>query len=306
MDIYYILGLKNNCSTEDIIKKYEKFSKKYNPTNNRNLSNYEIIKFKEFTKEYKKILSQRISDTSDFSLDNIQNNIPNNIQNNIPNNIQNNIHKIISYTHNSELDIIKSVDITLNELYNNKNICINYQKYNNNKLENDIYSFNVLKHYDYIDSKTIIINNKGNINNNEFGNLCINFNILEHIMFIKDKDKNNLIYKKNISIADALCGFVFYIQHIDNHIIKVDMNNKIILGVNTYWVIKNEGLPIFNKIGNKVFGDIYIEFIIDYPDSISITNYQRRVLIDLFSGICSLNPTNIKFDKSIKPSKLLK
>ena len=51
MDIYYILGLKNNCSTEDIIKKYEKFSKKYNPTNNRNLSNYEIIKFKEFTKE---------------------------------------------------------------------------------------------------------------------------------------------------------------------------------------------------------------------------------------------------------------
>jgi len=290
MNIYYILGLNENCNTDDIIKKYDKFNRKYNPINNKNSSNYEILKFKEFTKEYKKLITQRLSDTSDNNDINTYNF---NKINNEP-------------IHNSQLDITKTVDITLNDLYNNKNISINYQKYINQNLENDTYNFDLLNNYRYNDDlNKITINNKGNINNNEYGNLVINFNIQEHKMFKMYKNTNNIVYKKNISVADSICGFVFYIQHIDNHIIKVDMNNKVILGRDKYWVIKNEGLPLLNNYGKKIFGDIYIDFIIDYPDTISITNYQKRVLIDLFSGICSLNPANIKFDKSVKPNKLI-
>ena len=71
--------------------------------------------------------------------------------------------------------------------------------------------------------------------------------------------KNDLYLEKKISLIEALCGLEFVIQHLDGR--KLLIKTVEIIQPNTKKCIKNEGM--------NSSGDLIIEFIVVFPNSIS-------------------------------------
>ncbi len=78
-----------------------------------------------------------------------------------------------------------------------------------------------------------------------------------------EKVGSDLIYKKNIHVADALCGCKIYINHIDGS--DFYYFEKEVITDDSSRIIKNKGFPIK---GSKNKGDFIIFYKIKYPENI--------------------------------------
>jgi len=87
---------------------------------------------------------------------------------------------------------------------------------------------------------------------------------------------NNIWIKHKISLKEALCGFTFYIKHLDGRIIKID-SEKGVIKPGEIKCIRNEGMPI--KTGN-INGDLFIEFDVLFPES-EISKEEKEELSKL-------------------------
>ena len=76
------------------------------------------------------------------------------------------------------------------------------------------------------------------------------------------REGDNLIMKRSISLLESLTNTVFYFKHLDNRVIKVVSNN--IIHPNQKMIIKGEGMP--NLQDNLVKGDIIIIFDVKFPN----------------------------------------
>jgi DnaJ family protein A protein 2 len=95
-----------------------------------------------------------------------------------------------------------------------------------------------------------------------------------HDIFIRKG--NNLWIKHKISLKDALCGFSFYLKHLDGRILKIE-SEKEIIKPGQIKCIRNEGLPV--KTGN-VNGDLFIEFEVIFPEN-EISKEEKEELTKL-------------------------
>lgn len=75
------------------------------------------------------------------------------------------------------------------------------------------------------------------------------------------REGDNLIIKRSISLLEALTGTVIYFKHLDERIIKVAYDN--VIHPNQKMVIKGEGMP--NLQDNLVKGDLIIVFDVQFP-----------------------------------------
>lgn len=85
----------------------------------------------------------------------------------------------------------------------------------------------------------------------------------------------NLIYKKEISLGDSLCGVNFAIKHLSGELINIKYDNIIKHGESIISI--GYGLPIINTQDK---GDLIIRFDIKYPNSIKseFKDYLRKML----------------------------
>lgn len=86
---------------------------------------------------------------------------------------------------------------------------------------------------------------------------------LPHSFFTRNGD--DLTYKAQISLKQALCGGYFEMQHLDG--IKRKIPLKGITTPNTMRTIQNEGMPI-SKSKNKERGNLHIQFDVIFPEDI--------------------------------------
>jgi len=115
----------------------------------------------------------------------------------------------------------------------------------------------------------------------QHGDLIILLEIIKHTCFeLKD---NNLIYSKNISLIEALCGFKFNIKHLDDRILLVENND--IIAPNTKKLILGEGI---NNSGNLI-----INFNVIFPKNKKITDEKKIYIKRLFSNIYKEENTEI-------------
>jgi len=134
-------------------------------------------------------------------------------------------------------------------------------------------------------SEAIVIKGKGHVHpNGTIGNLIINMNIKEHHFF--HRKGSMLLMKKSISIADALCGFTFYLQHLDKRILKINIPHGKVISPNSVFKISGEGMPIFGK--ENSYSDLLVQFKVDFPTSISLNENQIDMLIKMFPGISAM------------------
>ena len=165
--------------------------------------------------------------------------------------------------------IIIDHDISLVEAYNGAHNSITFERWiivNTRRVsEKKIIYFDIPAGIN--DNEVIIIEKQGNqIDKNNIGTLEIIISIRNDTEFIRDG--NNIIYNKNISFKESLCGFSFVLDHICGKSFAFNNNNDescSIIYNGFKRIVPNYGF----KRGDKT-GDLIIEFSVNYPNSLSV------------------------------------
>lgn len=165
-----------------------------------------------------------------------------------------------------EPDIIEvNLPISMFESFNGCNKPIEIDKYvikNGKKIyEKETIYVNLFKGID--NNECVIVKNKGNVVNNRTGDIKIKI----QLNFSENYLRNglNLIYKKQLTLNEALCGFSFLYEHLNNKSYKINHNGEYIIQPNHIKEIPNLGFERENNIGNLI-----IHFNIKFPDNLSV------------------------------------
>lgn len=257
-----VLGLDENASLEEIKKKYRKLSLKCHPDKEGG-SNEEFIKISE---AYEKLNSGELE----------MNNNNNNYNDHV--NVEKfNASEFFHFFHNANPNfqniridkppaIIKKVDLTLKQCYLGGMIPVNIERNifegSVTKNENENIYVNINKGIDA--NEIIIFRGKGHINNNGVqGDVKIIFTIKEHENF--ERNGLDLIYKKTISLKEALCGCNFEMEHLSGKKYKItNSGTNTILTPNYIKIIPNLGMERDNHKGN-----LCIKFNVIFPSQLS-------------------------------------
>ena len=126
------------------------------------------------------------------------------------------------------------------------------------------------------DEEQILSEGKGNYNHHtkSYGDVLFVLKEKEHESF--KRKSNDLYYKKELNVAEALTGTSFYITHLDNK--KLFVQSDEIIKPGTVRMIPYEGMKTNNNIHK---GHLYIIFDIVFPDNISMN--QREILRKIFN-----------------------
>jgi DnaJ-class molecular chaperone len=127
------------------------------------------------------------------------------------------------------------------------------------------------------DNEIITFENIGNfIDKDNIGSLEVTIVINNDTEF--KRNKNDLIYYKNISFKESLCGFSFVLNHISGKSFAINNNNDDTLSLiyNGY----SKTIPNLGFKKNNEIGDLVILFDVDYPPRLSKQQIQdiRNIL----------------------------
>jgi len=162
--------------------------------------------------------------------------------------------------------ITKMVQLTLEQCYQGCSMPIEIERVivvnNARTKENETVYVNIPRGVD--ENETLVIENKGHcINNTVHGDVKISFQIKNDTEF--QRRGMDLVYPKKISLKEALCGFVFEINHISGK--KLCLNNKTnssVIKPNFKKVVPSMGMVRENSTGNMI-----IDFEIVFPDALT-------------------------------------
>jgi len=271
LDLYNILNLSRNASQADIKSAFRQLSLQYHPDKDRNSRD------KNNDEKYKNILMayETLSDISKKNIYDLQFNNKNNINSSIVDN-NTNVKEIIETTeinNNSYLPetIYKILEITLNQSFLGCILPMEIEKNieYNKRITKELETIYVRVPIGIDNNEIITIKDKGNsINNIIFGDIKIQIKIKKHDLFIRKG--LDLIYKKEITLKESLCGFIFIVDHINKKKYTIKNDGINIIKPGQEQIIPNLGITRDNYIGNLV-----INFSIIYPDELSLEQKKK-------------------------------
>lgn len=160
--------------------------------------------------------------------------------------------------------IQKKLEISLEEAFSGKTKQISVPRTimrgGSRRLENETLYISIPNGVDT--DEIITIKNKGNIVNNIRGDVNVVITVKNFTKFTRQGI--DLIYNKDISLKEALCGFNFDMEYIDGRVFKIknDSGNIISSGYNK--IIQKMGM-----VRGKIKGDLIIKFNVLFPDKLS-------------------------------------
>jgi DnaJ-class molecular chaperone len=161
--------------------------------------------------------------------------------------------------------IQQKVNITIEQAYNGCNIPIEIERvitfYNEQKKESETIYINIPQGID--NNENIVIQGKGHIIDGISGDIRIIIQVINQSPF--QRNGLELIYKKTISLKEALLGFSFDLQHLNGKIYTFSNSTQII---GPYFKRK---IPSLGMIRETNCGNLYIEFIIQFPEKLTET-----------------------------------
>ena len=161
--------------------------------------------------------------------------------------------------------ISKHINISLKQCYDGGSIPIEIERFvvNNGIKYTENVTLNIPIPKGINEKNGIMIEGEGNCVNDLKGDVKLTFKIDEHPLF--KRRESDLIYKKKISLKEALCGFSFELQHLNGKMLFLNnKSNRTIITPDTKKTIPNLGIEYEGKTGNLI-----IEFIIDFPINLS-------------------------------------
>jgi DnaJ-class molecular chaperone len=168
------------------------------------------------------------------------------------------------------IDIV--YDVTLEDLYNGKEVTTEYERtINNYHNEKTNVTFTIEKGIS--EKNVIVIEGKGHILNNLCGEVHIILNVLPHDTF--KKDGNNLIIQKEISLKEALCGFSIDVTHLNGKILRLSNKTKL----NIIYPGFQRSIPNLGFINENIVGNFIIIFNIKFPSILTEKQVQEIACI---------------------------
>jgi DnaJ-class molecular chaperone len=293
-DPYKILGVNENSTQEEIKKAYRKLSLKYHPDKNKgNKENTEM--FKKINNAYqllgndenrRKYHQQKENpfahNNSGFNMNGANMDIFKmffNNQNpffNVQQHMAQGGNPNIKIFHNGKPihfqnvlqkppPIVKTLEITLTQAYNGLKQPVHIEKWiqegNVRRTEKETLYFDIPRGID--NNEIIVLKERGNVNQHNLkGDIKIFIKIKNDTLFTRNG--MNIIFKKNISFKESLCGFTFDLPYFNNRSFKINNDPGNIITPNFKKMVPDMGMQRENKKG-----DLIIEFIIDYPKNIT-------------------------------------
>jgi DnaJ-class molecular chaperone len=283
---YDILGVSNNASHEEIKKSFRNLSMKYHP--DKNSSAESTQKFQKLNEAYQTLGDQEKRSQYDlmqqnpfmkmgggfppFSGANPIDEILKNVFSGGPmppfpgvHVFQTGLNPDILRNLSKPPAIIKNLTLDISQILEDSIIPIEIERWvmdNNTKLiEKETIYVDIPKGVD--NNEIIFVRNRGNkLNESSIGDIKLIITINNNTNF--KREGLELIYNKNISLKEALCGFSFEITYLNGK--KYTINNKKgnIITPNYRKIIPNMGIKRDNHIGNLI-----IVFNVIFPDSLS-------------------------------------
>ena len=301
---YDILGVSKNATTEQIKKEFRKLSLKYHPDK----PNGDEEKFKEINEAYQTLSNDEkrrqydnknpgnyfnrnnrggfnhpmyssgggfngypMNDmfSSMFNHGNFPFHFSNDMNNNanikiFRNGVEVNNKNIIPETINT------NIKITMKQSYEGVSIPLDISRTiirNQEKTkENESIYVEIPKGVG--NNETIVMKNLGNIINEQNSDLKIKI-ILESTNEF-ERDGLDIIYKKNISLKEALCGFSFNLSFINGKIYTINNNSGNIIYPGYLKELPNMGFTRGNNTGKLI-----IKFSISFPEKIDKENIEK-------------------------------
>lgn len=280
-DVYFnILNVTRDATLNDIKKAYRLLSIKHHPDKNGNSSselfnkindaysilirNYDSIKLCE-----KKQVNDLVnSNTNSYTNSNTNNNT-NSCTNSSTNSSTNTM--IYKYTNSSYEDIIINLTLNYNEAYNgcNKPIVVERKTIVNNVIGHEKETLYVQIPKGIDNNEIITLVNKGNsyVNNGvSHSNVKIIILLKPHEFF--ERNGLDILYTKSISLKDALIGFSFMLNHINNKNYNISCSE--IIHFNYEKIINNMGF-----VRDAFVGNLIIKFNILFPTSLSLDTKKQ-------------------------------
>ena len=299
MNNYYeILGLNENASMDEIKKVYRKLSLQYHPDRNTspeangmfqkiNEAN-EVLSDKQKRAEYDMKLKggNAFGDLGpEFGdLNNIFNaffsGMPGMPSNGMPNvrvyNTRQGFAAPFTQHLNKPPPIMRHIDLTLEQAYRGGSFPIEIKKWILiNGVENEEKQTIYITVPPGIDeNEMVFLRNQGHqLSETVKGDIKVNIKIKNETLFTRRG--LDLIYKKELTLKEALCGFSFDLLHINQKTFTFNnKTNATIIKPGQTKVIPNLGMIRDNHTGNLI-----VSFEINFPNA--ITNEQRNALNDI-------------------------
>jgi DnaJ-class molecular chaperone len=166
--------------------------------------------------------------------------------------------------------IVKNIEVTLEEVYNGIKKSVEIERWileenNTKKMEKVTLYIDIPKGTD--NNELIILRNKGNIiSENNVGDVKVFIKLKNNTEFIRKG--LDLIYRKNLSLKEALCGFKFNINLLNGKTVTINNNEN---------VIKpgyEKGLIGYGMERENSKGNLILSFEIEFPDKIDKTKKE--------------------------------
>ena len=162
--------------------------------------------------------------------------------------------------------IIKNIYLTMEEIYYGGTFNMEIERWSiiNNKKVFETVELDVIVPPGLSDNDIIQLKDKGNqISQRQTGVVKICINTKEHEYFTRRG--LDLIYKKTITLKEALCGFSFEINHLNKRTIQFNNNNgkKILIHPGYKKAINKLGFNRENHSGNLI-----IDFNVEFPENL--------------------------------------
>jgi DnaJ-class molecular chaperone len=296
---YEVLGVSNDANETEIKKAYRSLSLKYHP--DRNSSEEAISKIQQINEAYEILSDQgkrshydmELAGGGGFSMGGMPFAHMNSMNEfNDINNIFNmmfgggmqggpnvrvfhgggpgiNIRTEFFHNFNQRPEpISKQIQISMEQSFKGCNFTLDIERVvvenNARRTENETIHVSIPQGID--NDETIIIGDKGNVINGNRGELRLNVKVVNNSDF--QRNGLDLIYNKKISLKEALCGFVFEINHLNGKRLALNnMNNPTVIRPGFKRVVNGMGMNREHSVGNLI-----IEFEVEFPDS--LTNEQ--------------------------------